>query len=1213
MCIARAVRLAYLLFFVFLLATGPGWVPMPTPLAVAGPPIPTSGRLTSVVPPPPQVVQKFQQEGRPLPPLDQWKVHPTPALPRRLTGTVNLLVIMVDFSDRAGTVTNLGLFNSLVFAPPSTGRGSVRDYYDEVSRAGVTLVTLNPPQNLGWQRVPSPYSYYAGGNYGMGPYPQNAGRMVEDLIPLVDAMGVDFSQYDNDGDGLVDTLLVIHAGTGAEFSLNTGDIWSHAASISLMGGAPQFYDGVVVDNYVTTPEYWNPALVSPSSTDMTIGVACHEVAHGLWGLPDLYDLDTSSYGIGQWGLMSYGDWNGPPKWNPFIGQWVTDGSSPAWPEAWSRLVVGFENATLALGPFEATFYPVETTANAVFRFKTIQLRAQEDFLVENRQRIVGSYDEYLPAGGLLIWHIDEARWWRYGGNDNDSECGTIPHCSGACAGSHYLVSLEQADRFDHLERKLNVGDGGDPFPGSTGNTSFRPYPQNPVNPESGSWYDSGCGTDSCLSLSNITCTILGNCGASVASAACGQAEADLGDAPASQNSYGVTMTAYAQPPVLASFPTVYLLPASAGPRHHFTSVDSWLGSSTTGELNADRLPDMDGVTNLDPPNDAADRDSVASPAGRDDGLQLPLPLVHCAGQVTPLTLTIVSPIVFTPPTRYINMWVDWNHDGDWNDTLPCPAGPPAAEWAIRDMALALGPGVYPLAPAPITTWVTVAENMPWETWLRLSVAEQPAPSPYDGRGPAQGYDLGETEDYYLWLQPALLKSADLAGDPAPGEQVTYYLNYSAAGNVVAANAVLSDVLPLGVEFVSANPPAPYDPSTRTVFWSIAIAPNQPFTATLTVQVTGSPGDTVTNTAYLLWGGNIWARSSFGFSITCPPGGEPQAAFTWEEPACAGEMVSFINESSGMEPLTFAWDLDGDGDVDSTSRDPVWQYSSAGSYTVTLTATNDCGTDYAGDLVTVSLPLSGASIVGPTFLLVGETGHYTATPLPPDATAPQYSWDNGQIGITTTYSWPMPGEYTIALTATNACSLVTTTLDVLVSSACTPLTGVAIDGPGSLLVGETGYYVAAPSPPGASAPQYSWDNGLTGITTTYSWPAPGEYTVALTATNACSLVSATLDVLVSSTCISLTGVTIAGPASLGVGEEGLYGAVPAPPTATNPAYLWNSGDTGASAVFSWTLPGEYTVSVMATNCQGAVESDALSVAVTSNSNWQIYLPIIVKGG
>lgn len=822
---------------------------------------PVEEKLTSVVPSPPGIELPPSGKSR-LPPFDRLMVPAQRAgiKPRPQQGTENLLAIMVDFSDRPAAVTNLAVFNNLLFAAPVAGRGSVRDYFDEVSYGQVTLATVNLPAATGWQRAPQTMAYYTAGWYGWGTYPNNAGKMVEDAVALIDPL-VDFSQYDNDGDLMVDSLLVIHSGTGAEFSLSANHIWSHASSIGLMGGTPPMLDGVVLDRYVTVPEYWNPASAGPNATDMTIGVICHEIAHGLWGLPDLYDLDNSSQGIGQWGLMAGGDWNGPAIWNPFTGQWVAGGSSPAWPDPFSRIVAGFDTYWTMFGPLDGVVMPpVETAANGILRLKSSRLRAQEYFLLENRQQIPGGYDEWLPGSGLLIWHIDEAFWSIYGGPDNDAECATIPHCQGACAaaGTHYLVALEQADGLDQLESAAswNWGDAGDPFPGSTNRTFWRPWMVAGANPDSGSWYDTNCQTHSCLDIINIACLALGNCTLSVNQASCSDAEADLGDAPASANNYAVPMTAY-MPNLQANFPTVW--GTGLGPRHHWSQVDAWLGATVTGEFNADWPPDQDGLTNIDPPANQANRDNLLH-GPEDDGVPLPIPLIDCNNTGFPVQVSVASPLMYGPIPRYFNIWFDWNGDGDWADTLSCSGGFSAPEWAVRNQWAGFSPPSFWLTPQFVSK-IVVVKNRPYENWMRASIADMPAPAPEDGHGPVGGYDLGETEDYYLFLQPALTKWAELSGDPSPGDQITYHIQYSSAGNVIAAAAAISDVLPVGLNFVSCNPACNYDPPSRTVWWGIALVPGQSNTLDLVAQYTGTP-NIVTNVANLMWGGTIWQSAHF---------------------------------------------------------------------------------------------------------------------------------------------------------------------------------------------------------------------------------------------------------------------------------------------------------------------------------------------------------------
>ncbi|PKN16237.1 MAG: hypothetical protein CVU66_01695 [Deltaproteobacteria bacterium HGW-Deltaproteobacteria-23] len=86
--------------------------------------------------------------------------------------------------------------------------------------------------------------------------------------------------------------------------------------------------------------------------------------------------------------------------------------------------------------------------------------SSEYFLLENRQK--SGFDAALPGAGLLLWHIDETK------ADNNSEW--YPGC--ATCNSHYKVAMVQADGLYHLEKNTNGGDGGDPFPGSTGKLSL---------------------------------------------------------------------------------------------------------------------------------------------------------------------------------------------------------------------------------------------------------------------------------------------------------------------------------------------------------------------------------------------------------------------------------------------------------------------------------------------------------------------------------------------------------------------------------------------------------------------------------------------------------------------------------------------------------------------------------------------------------------------
>jgi immune inhibitor A len=394
--------------------------------------------------------------------------------PVPLTGSIKALVVLVDFSDKVHTVT-ASFFDSLVFAAPVAGRGSVRDYFSEVSYGQVDIVMVNAPSALGWVRAPQTNSYYTYGGYGTdAPYPNNCQKLAEDIVDAVSGV-VNFANYDNNGDGECEPIMIVHAGPGAEYTGSVNDIWSHSWQMRY----PRTLNGKIVKKYVIMPEYY--ATMSSSSSDMGIGVFCHEMGHGFWGVPDLYDRDYTSYGIGNWTLMASGSWNGPAR----------KGESPAWPDAWTRIQMGFVSPTTVATDGNKSIPQAlnnPAPAQTVLKLTSDLLGDGEYFLLENRQQVSGAYDEYLPGNGLLIWHVDELmNTYGYG---NDYECTNNAPCS--CPSQHYLVALQQADGQLHLEKKLNKGDTADPFPGSGVKRAWT----GATTPSSGSWYtcqDTGIG------------------------------------------------------------------------------------------------------------------------------------------------------------------------------------------------------------------------------------------------------------------------------------------------------------------------------------------------------------------------------------------------------------------------------------------------------------------------------------------------------------------------------------------------------------------------------------------------------------------------------------------------------------------------------------------------------------------------------------------------
>ncbi|MCK5077752.1 MAG: M6 family metalloprotease domain-containing protein, partial [Calditrichia bacterium] len=353
--------------------------------------------------------------------------------PKMPNANFNLLVLLVDFSDEAAQ-TNETYFDTLIYEPQNS---TLVDYFEEVTYGNWTIVTANMPGNTGWFRAPDTSGYYINKKCGLGAYPRNSQKLVEDLVAAADP-DLDFSPYDNDRDGNVDGLMVIHAGRPYQTTLDS----NYFSDVKWQTHAPILVDSVNISIFTIISEY----MYVPG--DRTIGTFAHEIGHAIFGLPDLYDTDGSSNGLGRWSLMASGNWNG------------TNGDSPAHPDAWCKMKMRMITPTVVThNRIGEIISPAEIGPTA-YKLKLNGTPSSEYFLVENRQSI--GYDAELPGEGLLIYHI----------SDNVSTENTLEWYPGHTENGHYLVALEQADGQWQLEQQTNFGDTGDPFPGSTNNTAF---------------------------------------------------------------------------------------------------------------------------------------------------------------------------------------------------------------------------------------------------------------------------------------------------------------------------------------------------------------------------------------------------------------------------------------------------------------------------------------------------------------------------------------------------------------------------------------------------------------------------------------------------------------------------------------------------------------------------------------------------------------------
>ena len=256
-------------------------------------------------------------------------------------------------------------------------RGCVADYFKAQSRGQFELeFDVVGPYTLKYNR-----SYY-GTNDSQG-NDKNAEGMIVEACKAADSV-VDFSNYDWDGDGYVDQVFVLYAGTGEADSDDEESIWPHMYELSYTDQQLTL-DGVTIDTYACSNE------VDMYDNIEGIGCFCHEFSHCM-GFPDFYDTSYSGwFGLSQFDLMDQGSYNG-------------NGFTPAGYSAHEKMMCGWqEPIELAEGSVDIdSLAPLSEGGESYIIYN--KAHPNEYYMLENRQK--KGWDAQLPAKGLMITHVD---------------------------------------------------------------------------------------------------------------------------------------------------------------------------------------------------------------------------------------------------------------------------------------------------------------------------------------------------------------------------------------------------------------------------------------------------------------------------------------------------------------------------------------------------------------------------------------------------------------------------------------------------------------------------------------------------------------------------------------------------------------------------------------------------------------------------------------
>src|SRR6266513_1259739 len=414
-----------------------------------------------------------------------------------VSGVLRVPVILLKFKDTpAAQLRTTTQYNQVLFAASPTGASAGRPYtyrsfYEQMSNGLLSV----QGQSYGYAALDSNEVTYTGvpGTCSGSPTGTTncnglfssqawAGMQagLREAVRKLDNQ-VDWTQYDSDGDGYVDLVVFIHPAIGGDCDGPTNNhLWPHHSylmnalnivvpytthSVNSRGVPIKVADYILESGVGGGVDGCDPSEIMP------VGTVVHETGHG-FGLPDLYDTDYTSQGVGEWSLMGIGNWSSP--------------LSPSRMDAWSLSQLGWVTI-VPLGSAGTYSFGAAPTSDTAFYLPVSGSNPRgEYFLLENRQAVEADtamiehncqvwYQGPTPpgycGGGLLIYHVDSTQ--------------IAQHYADKTVNSGPIHGLEviQADGFGNLDASpygcggptagcYDYSDAGDPYPGTTANGTF---------------------------------------------------------------------------------------------------------------------------------------------------------------------------------------------------------------------------------------------------------------------------------------------------------------------------------------------------------------------------------------------------------------------------------------------------------------------------------------------------------------------------------------------------------------------------------------------------------------------------------------------------------------------------------------------------------------------------------------------------------------------
>ena len=286
------------------------------------------------------------------------------------TGNVKSLVFLIDFPDMKNDGTTPEDVETMLFSEEDKEASdypyeSLRAYYQRSSYGKLNI----SGEVYGWLRMKHNREYYNGED-------AEASRqeIIKEILEAYDDQ-IDFSKYDSDQDGMVDSIYIYYAGGTEEWGTQW---WSYVVTNSIQG---EFADGMKVKKYCFFG-------------DMSKVTAIHETGH-LLGLPDYYDYEG----------IPWFEWNGE---NGGLGWFDMMDYNMGEHNIFSKMLLGWVKPVFLTEDTEIDLYPiVSQKAQAVIvtpnKDKNI---FSEYYILEYYQQKENNINSVISDGAVKIYHID---------------------------------------------------------------------------------------------------------------------------------------------------------------------------------------------------------------------------------------------------------------------------------------------------------------------------------------------------------------------------------------------------------------------------------------------------------------------------------------------------------------------------------------------------------------------------------------------------------------------------------------------------------------------------------------------------------------------------------------------------------------------------------------------------------------------------------------